>query len=346
LGLTISRKLARLLGGDIGVSSLAGEGSTFSFTIDGGPRLGVPLVHNLTAEQLPSGAEKSESATEETKLAGRVLLAEDGEDNRDLIASHLRRAGLEVVIVCTGKKAVEAVRGQDFDVVLMDMQMPELDGYGAARILRDLGFKVPIIALTAHAMPEDRVKCLDAGCTEYLSKPISRLQLIRTLSRFLPAARTGREPVSAARAEPAAQVAPSEKQPVTTIDAESRTASSPPPTVKTGAANETALRDLLARFISRLPQRVATLNELVRQQDIEELRRAVHQLKGAAGGYGFPQISDAALRAEKKILPETALEEVRAEVDSLIEVVRGVEGYDAGKETGGTPEASSGAPAA
>jgi len=352
LGLTISRKLARLLGGDIGVSSLAGTGSTFSFTIDGGPRLGVPLVHNLTVDQLPSGADKKDSATEETQLMGRVLLAEDGEDNRDLIASHLWRAGLEVVIAGTGKLAVDAAHAEHFDVVLMDMQMPELDGYSAARMLRDAGFKLPIIALTAHAMPEDRVKCLDAGCTEYLSKPISRLNLIRTLSRFLPAAPVHREQPEAAEAaseipkaetrpEPAAKVSapevPPAKAPEPGVVKSDVTPLPPPPAqpMRSTLENENSLKELLTRFIARLPQRVSNLNDLVRQQDLDELRRAVHQLKGAAGGYGFPQITDAAARAEKKISPEAALEEIRGEVESLIRVVRNVEGYDVSKEAVG-----------
>jgi signal transduction histidine kinase/CheY-like chemotaxis protein/HPt (histidine-containing phosphotransfer) domain-containing protein len=338
LGLTISRKLARLLGGDIGVSSLEGTGSTFSFTIDGGPRLGVPLVHNLTADQLPSGANASEAATEETRLVGRVLLAEDGEDNRELIASHLRRAGLDVSIVCTGRTAVEAARAQHFDVVLMDMQMPELDGYGAARVIRMEGMKIPIIALTAHAMPEDRVKCLDAGCTEYLSKPISRLKLIQTLSRFMPTARAERSSAPPGPGQPREETAAVEEE---TAAAGTNSPAPPPPSPATPAhlANEAGLRELLARFIGRLPQRVAVLNQLVRRQDIEELRRAVHQLKGAAGGYGLPQITDAAAKAEKKIQPEAALEEVRAEVELLIRVVRGVEGYDPAKEATGKASA-------
>src|SRR6185437_14694301 len=183
LGLTISKRLARLLGGDITCSSEPGVGSKFVFNVDGGPRLGIPLLENLTAEQLSVGGE--DTIDEDIRLEGKILLAEDGEDNRELIASHLRRAGAEVVIAGTGRLAVEAAKTQQFDLVVMDMQMPELDGYGASRALRAAGLRVPIIALTANAMAEDRVKCLQAGCTEYLAKPISRAQLLRTLSRFL-----------------------------------------------------------------------------------------------------------------------------------------------------------------
>src|SRR5699024_3459280 len=123
----------------IEVKSSPGSGSVFAFTIDGGPRMGVPLVNNLTLEQLRITEDRATPATEETQLVGTVLLAEDGEDNRELIASHLRRAGLEVVIVTTGRLAVEAARAQKFSLVVMDMQMPELDGYGAARAMRESG---------------------------------------------------------------------------------------------------------------------------------------------------------------------------------------------------------------
>src|SRR5207237_826275 len=91
----------------------------------------------------------------------------------------------EVAIAVNGRQAVDQVKAQEFDLVLMDMQMPEMDGYSATRTLRQLGYELPIIALTANAMAEDRVRCLDAGCTEYLSKPISRAQLLRTAAKFL-----------------------------------------------------------------------------------------------------------------------------------------------------------------
>ena len=109
----------------------------------------------------------------------RVLLAEDGPDNQFLIERFLRSAGAQVETACDGAEAIERLGSdQGFDIVLMDMQMPRVDGYEATRCARKIGYAGPIIALTAHAMSEDRRACLDAGCDAYAPKPIDRADLI------------------------------------------------------------------------------------------------------------------------------------------------------------------------
>ena len=115
-------------------------------------------------------------------MAGlRVLYAEDGPDNQRLVSHILGKFGCNVTVVENGAEALEALSTAAFDVVLMDMQMPVLDGYGATRRARELGYDIPIIALTAHAMSTDRDKCLEAGCTGFETKPIRRDALLATL---------------------------------------------------------------------------------------------------------------------------------------------------------------------
>ena len=114
----------------------------------------------------------------------RILLAEDGYDNREFVRDVLRRAGAEVEYVENGRRAVAEAEAKTFDVILMDMNMPEMDGYEATRLLRSRGYARPILALTANAMSDDSDRCKEAGCNEHLAKPIDRARLIRSLDRL------------------------------------------------------------------------------------------------------------------------------------------------------------------
>ena len=196
LGLRICKRLATMLGGDIGVESGLGRGSRFHFSIDCGDLNGVPLLSAENFSRLVMMGENSVMASKPPATTGRpqleglrILLAEDGPDNQRLITFHLKRAGAEVRLAETGKQAVEllTVDGTTngallsplpVDLVLMDMQMPELDGYDATRLLRSKGCMMPILALTAHAMSSDQHRCLEAGCDIWLTKPIERSQLL------------------------------------------------------------------------------------------------------------------------------------------------------------------------
>jgi CheY-like chemotaxis protein len=191
LGLAISKRLAELLSGNIAVvKTQPGVGTRFRIAVATGPLEGVRMIEDpASAATIIREAQTQTASVSASPLNGcRILLAEDGPDNQRLISHLLKRAGAWVAVVENGQLAVEAAlaaqgEGRPFDVILMDMQMPVLDGYTATSRLRELGYKLPIVALTAHAMQGDRAQCLKAGCDDYATKPIERGKLIEALLR-------------------------------------------------------------------------------------------------------------------------------------------------------------------
>ncbi|MEX2093681.1 MAG: response regulator [Pirellulales bacterium] len=184
LGLAITRKIARGLGGDLTAVSETGEGSTFTLRFDTGDISGIPLITPAAANQ-PRAVDAARPAATNVSSDVNVLLVEDGDTNRKLIKLLLERAGARVTTAVNGAVGVEIAMRESFDVILMDMQMPVMDGYSAARQLRDCGATLPIIALTAHTMTGDREKCLDAGCTDYLTKPINAELMFAAIERAM-----------------------------------------------------------------------------------------------------------------------------------------------------------------
>ncbi|HZZ27664.1 MAG TPA: ATP-binding protein [Pirellulales bacterium] len=204
LGLAICRRLAQLMGGKISLErTMPGAGSLF--------RIQLPLRAAANAAWTSKLERAQITATKPVapqSLRGRVLLAEDGPDNQLLIAFYLRKAGMEIDIASNGRVALAMLEktesGQPdaplpYDLLLTDMQMPEMDGYTLARTMREHGYTTPIIALTAHAMEEDRHKCLEAGCDDYTPKPINKAQLLSLCKHWI-----GRKSQMPAQAHPVA----------------------------------------------------------------------------------------------------------------------------------------------
>jgi CheY-like chemotaxis protein/HPt (histidine-containing phosphotransfer) domain-containing protein len=295
LGLSISRRLAHMLGGDITCASTPGRGSTFTLRLDTGPIGPDALLASpgQAYDVLLGGG--TERRAEELAVGGRILLADDGPDNQLLISTLLRKWGAQVTVCDNGVAAVElaleALRaGSPFDCVLMDMQMPELDGYEATRRLRAHGYTAPIIALTANAMGSDREMCLAAGCDDYATKPINRRELAAQINGL---ARAPGSPVFNSAA----------------VELDSRSATSDVLDSPDDVLNVDLLLDrvghdaALAVDLARvaLPQCDAWLDQLAVALDATDramLRRVAHSLKNTGDTLGGTRLMRAAMTLE------------------------------------------------
>jgi PAS domain S-box-containing protein len=306
LGLSICKRLAEALDGDITVESRPEEGSVFTFAMN----VAVPEAVRMLCSPSETEAEVLESArgaTSHARLRGRVLLAEDGHDNQQLLSAILHLAGAQVDTVANGKLAVEGAlssqsAGAPYGVILMDMQMPELDGYQATRKLREAGYRHPIIALTAHAMADDRAKCLAAGCDDYATKPVDRASLLGAMARLMGDA--------VAELDTAGEVAAPQCGPI-------------PECILSQFADDPDMAEVIAGFVERLPGALDAMYAAAASDDLEELRRLAHQLKGAGGGYGFPALTDGARALEDAARAEDR-ESVGLALEQLQRLSRGI----------------------
>jgi signal transduction histidine kinase/DNA-binding response OmpR family regulator len=311
LGLCISKHLAEALGGNIEVRSNPGKGSTFIVSIDPGPLDGMHMIQNAHETLLDRPPARTAATPDKIILDGRILLAEDGLDNQRLIAMLLTKAGAEVTAVENGQLAVLqalAAREQDrpFHAILMDIQMPVLDGYAATRQLRQLGYTGPIIALTANTMAEDCQKCLDAGCNDYATKPIGRQKLLATVALWTARGRTHPD-------SPDSSI--SDSQASTTML---------PTFVYSDLVADPDLRELVDLFVQDMPNRINALDAHAKSRDWIQLARTAHQIKGAAGSYGFGEITTYAARLETAAMEAQQEQQTLRTLDELVSLCRRV----------------------
>lgn len=255
LGLCLSQRLARMMGGDIEVSSEPGVGSCFCFTlpVDGAQAL---IWEQTKTSTIPR-------QTMRPSLRGRVLIAEDNRDIRELLVQFLAPTGVELNTASDGEQAVIAAAQQTPDLILMDMRMPLLDGLDATRRIRAQGYQGPIIALSANTGAGDAQRCLAAGCSAFLHKPVERVKLYKTVAGYLDRLAA---PDIAGDREGAVHSTLLEQDP--------------------------SLAELVQQFVHlRLPDYMDQLQVMVAQAQWREISELLHQLKGAGGAYGFPTLS-------------------------------------------------------
>jgi signal transduction histidine kinase/CheY-like chemotaxis protein len=291
LGLVISRRLAHLLGGDIAVESTSMRGSVFLLTLPTGQVSGVMATPPPRTPIEGRASAPAPRHVASLPASCRVLLAEDGHDNQVLISTFLTQAGATVNVVGDGRLAVdEALRAAaattPYEVILMDMQMPVLDGYGATAELRLAGYAGPIVAITAHAMAGDRERCERAGCDDYLTKPVDRAKLVATVARLTSEALSGKIVTSTLRED------------------------------------DPDLQEIVRQFVRDLPDRSSAILRASQTADTETVKRLAHQLKGAGGSYGFPAITEAAAAVEQALTEGLDEAVVSARVEALAGLCR------------------------
>jgi two-component system CheB/CheR fusion protein len=271
LGLSLARNLAELLGGTVRLlESQSGRGSTFEITINTGPLLGVMMLKNIKFADLQLQDEPLAKHFEPNqRLIGYfILLVEDVPDIQEIMSYFLTASGARVETAANGAEALLRAETHQFDLILMDIQMPVLDGYEASRRLRERGYTMPIIALTAYAMEGERKRCIAAGCVDYISKPVRPQTLIDLIERW---------------------VEIKSEFPVATVG-------------RSLLADDAVIGPMVSKFVGNLTKQHKNLLQAHQEQNFNKLAKIAHQISGSAAAYGFPDLGKVASFIETQVL--------------------------------------------
>lgn len=301
LGLAISRELVEMMGGSIAVDSKLGQGSTFRFYV------------LLDVAHEPAAAKRRDAGRSPILKAARqarILLAEDNEINRRLTVATLTDMGHDVRLAVDGRQAVEVASTESVDLILMDLQMPIMGGLEATRRIREFekgqSQRIPIVALTAHAMAEDRDRCLQAGMDEYLAKPVTERDLYLVIERFLGAVRPGAAPAI--------------------LDADSLTATSSGIFDRARLmaqlnGDQIVFEELVELFGQQSKQLLVQLRESAMRRDGDATAEAAHKLGGSASNFHSPTVVDLARRIQTAAA-QGDWELTAREIPQLVEAVK------------------------
>jgi len=284
LGLSISKQLVEMMGGEIGVESRENEGTTFWFSA---------RFEGLTPAEYENREKNNRIDIPQPALSAgakakqRILLAEDNATNQDVALAILRKLGYRAEVVTNGKEALKALCSRPYDLVLMDCQMPEMDGYEATRIIRKgaggvLSSDVPVIAMTAHAMKGDREKCLEAGMSDYITKPVDPQIIAQILQRWL-----GRQ--DRPRGSKSIDAAPSHNPDLFDHDA----------LLHRLMGDEELLETVIQGFLDDMPRQIAILDKFIVQRQTDRAGAQGHKIKGAAANIGSSVLQNIAHAVEK-----------------------------------------------
>jgi signal transduction histidine kinase/CheY-like chemotaxis protein/HPt (histidine-containing phosphotransfer) domain-containing protein len=333
LGLAITKQLTELLGGNLTVTSEEGKGSTFSLVIPAG----VDVTRQAFLDRDNIAHHVDSDKTQHTKFSGHVLVAEDVKTNQMLSRSLFNRMGLEVTIAEDGEEAVRKALAQGFDLIFMDIQMPNMNGYEATRVLRIKGVRTPIVALTANAMKGDDKKCIEAGCDDYLSKPIDRKELSEILGRYLPCSDSGKEGqrIKNEPTDTSGETIDAVKDHVDRIGelCSGQAASQAPPAGPPAdgsvenvidwaqligrIVDEELVEEIMPVCVADNRERLKMLTAAVETHDAKEVKSCAHAIKGSAANMGAKRLSEVAHRLERM-----ASQEDLSEAEELLQRIR------------------------